>query len=115
MYLRNRSPSKAVKGMTPFESFHGRKPFVGHLRVFGCVCYAHIAKDERKKLDVVARRCVSIGYGTDVKGYWLYDPDQKVFFSRDVKFSESEVGLKKESGVVESCHQGLLVTLESPV
>ena len=70
-------------------------------RVFGCVCYAHIAKDERKKLDVVARRCVFVGYGSEVKGYRLYDPDWKiVFFSRDVRFNESEVGFK-ESGVVE--------------
>ena len=102
VYLRNRSPTKAVKEMTPFESFHGKKPYVGRLRVFGCVCYAHIAKDKRKKLDVVARRSVLIGYGTEVKGYRLYDPDrEKVFFSRDVKFNESEVGLKKESSVVE--------------
>ena len=86
--------------MTPFESFHGKKPYVGHLQVFGCVCNAHIAKDERKKLDMVVRRCVLIGYGTEVKGYRLYDPDREVFFSRDVNFNESEVGLK-ESGVVE--------------
>lgn len=101
VYLRNRSPTKAVKGMTPFEAFHGRKPDVGHLRAFGCVCYAHIAKDERKKLDAVARRCVLVGYGSEVKGYRLYDPDRKkVFFSRDVRFNESEVGFK-ESDVVE--------------
>ena len=75
VYLRNRSPSKAVKGMTPVELFHGKKPYVGHLQVFGCVFYAHIAKDERKKLDMVARWCVLIGYGNEVKGYRLYDPD----------------------------------------
>jgi len=99
VYLRNRSPSKAVKGMTPFESFHGKKPYVGHLRVFGCVCYAHIAKDERKKLDVVARRCVLIGYGTEVKGYRLYDPDrEKAFFNRDVKFNEEKSHDKSPSG-----------------
>ena len=102
VYLRNRSPTKAVERMTPFEAFHGKKPDVGHLRVFGCVCYAHIAKDERKKFDVVARRCVLVGYGSEVKGYRLYDPDRKtVFFSRDVRFNESEVGFKKESCVVE--------------
>ena len=58
VYLRNRSPTKALEGMTQFECFYGKRPNVGHLRVFGCVCYAHIAKDERKKLDVVARRCL---------------------------------------------------------
>ena len=81
--------------MTPFEAFHGKKPDVGHVRSFGCVCYAHIGKDERKKLDVVARRCVLVGYGSEVKGYHLYDPDRKkVFFNRDVRFNESEVGFK---------------------
>ena len=98
VYLRNRSCTKAVEGMTPFEVLYGKKPDVGHLRVFGCVCYAHIAKDERKKLDVVARRCLLIGYGTEVKGYRLYDPDrEKVFFSRDVSFNEVEVGFKESS------------------
>ncbi len=58
--------------------------------------FAHIAKSERKKLDVVARRCVLVGYGTEVKGYRLFDPDRcKVFYSRDVKFNELEFGLKE--------------------
>ena len=34
-YLRNRSPTKAVKGKTPHEAYHGKKPDVGHLRVLG--------------------------------------------------------------------------------
>ena len=67
VYLWNYSPTKAVKSMTPFEAFHGKKPDVGHLRSFGCVCYVHIAKDERKKLDVVARHCVLVGYGSEVR------------------------------------------------
>ncbi len=58
MYLRNRSPTNALKRMTPFEAFYGKKPEVGHPRVFGCVYYALIPRDERKKLDVVSRRCV---------------------------------------------------------
>ena len=86
VYLRNYSLTKAVKSMTPFEAFHGKKPDVGHLRSFECVCYAHIAKDERKKFDVVDRHCVLVCYGSEVKGYWLYDPDRKkVFFSQDVR------------------------------
>ena len=71
VYLRNQSPTKAVEGMTPHEAFHGNKPNVKHLRVFGCIAFVHIAKDERKKLDIVARRFVLVGYGTEMKGYWL--------------------------------------------
>ncbi len=50
VYLRNRSPTKSVKGMTPFEAWTGKKPKVDFLRVFGCIAYAHIPKDERKNL-----------------------------------------------------------------
>ena len=60
VYLWNYSPTKTVKSMTPFVAY-GKKPDVGHLRSFRGVCYAHIAKDERNKLDVVARRCVLVG------------------------------------------------------
>jgi hypothetical protein len=33
--LLNRSPTKSVKGKTPYEAWHGRKPQVAHLRTFG--------------------------------------------------------------------------------
>ena len=58
-YLRNLSPTKAVEGITPFEAFHGRKLDVKHLRAFECVSYAHIVKDERRKLDPVDINAVS--------------------------------------------------------
>ena len=46
VYLRNRSPTIAVQGKTPFEAWAKEKPDVDHLRAFGCLCYVHIAKDE---------------------------------------------------------------------
>ncbi len=51
VYLRNRSPTKSVVGMTPFEAWNGYKPDVAHLRVFGCIVFAHVVKDERSKLE----------------------------------------------------------------
>ena len=105
VYLKNRSPSRAVTKMTPFEAYHGSKPSVKNLRAFGCVCYAHISKDERKKLDPVAKKCVLIGYGTEVKGYRLYDPSRdRILYSRDVKFNESEFGLEKEHDESKPVH-----------
>jgi transposase InsO family protein len=35
VYLLNRSSTKNVKGKTPYEAWHGRKPQVAHLRTFG--------------------------------------------------------------------------------
>jgi hypothetical protein len=90
-YLRNRSPTKAVEDMTPFEAWNGVKPNVDHLRVFGSICYAHIHKSDRKKLDPKARKTILLGYGESVKGYRLYDPEWKrVFYCRDVIFKEME-------------------------
>jgi hypothetical protein len=31
VYILNRSPTKALNGMTPYEAWHGRKPAVSHL------------------------------------------------------------------------------------
>ena len=88
-YLRNRSPTKAVSGMTPIEAWSGVKPNVTHLRVFGSLCFSHIPKDERKKLDFKAQEAIFLGYGLETKGYRLYNlTTQKVFFSRDVIFDE---------------------------
>ena len=99
-YLRNRSPTVAVKGMTPYECLHGEKPEVGHLRVFGCVAYAHIPKDERVKFGSKARKCVFLGYGEAVKAYRLYDMDRgRVIHSRDVIFNEKEVTMQVEPPV----------------
>ena len=37
VFILNRAPTKALKGKTPFETWHGRKPNVSFLRTFGCV------------------------------------------------------------------------------
>ena len=97
VYLRNRSPTTAVEGKTPFEAWTGQKPNVGHLRVFGCAAHAHVAKNELQKLDAKSRKCVLLGYGNERKGYRLYDPRrERVFYSRDVVFDESSRGIVKE-------------------
>ena len=84
-YLRNRSPTNAVQDKTPYESWTGKKPNISHLRVFGCDAYAHVAKDERSKLDLKTRRSIFLGYWEGVKGYRLYDNPQKmIFYSRNV-------------------------------
>ena len=88
-YLRNRSPTKAVKNITPFEAWNETKPDVQHLRVFRSICYAHIDKTERKKLDPKSRKAILLGYGENIKGYRLYDPkEKKILHSRDVLFKE---------------------------
>ena len=49
IYILNRSPTKSLEGITPYEASHGRKPNVGHFRFFGCLAYAHIPDKKKKK------------------------------------------------------------------
>ena len=89
VYLKNRIPS-FLDRQTPFEAWKGKKPDVGHLRVFDCNADVHVSKDERRKLDPKAKKFMFLGYGEETKGYRLYDSERnKVIFSRDVYFHES--------------------------
>ena len=89
VYLKNRTSSKPLQDMTPYEAWHGRKPSVRHLRVFD----AHIPRDERTKFDSKARKCIFLGYGQVTKGYRHYDLiRQKIIYSRDIQFNESLKG-----------------------
>ena len=115
VYLRNRSPTKALGNLTPYEAWSGTKPSVDHLKVFGCAAYAHISKEEQQKLDLKAKKCILLGYGTDVKGYRLYNlQERRVFYSRDVVFDENNCsGLEKEQ-LVEDRVDKLIVEINLP-
>ena len=54
--LRNVTGSRQRGGMTPHELLTGRKPDVRNLRVFGCEAWIHVPKQQRRKLDLKARR-----------------------------------------------------------
>ena len=93
VYLRNRSTTSTVKGMTPHQAWFGQKPGVKHLRVFGCAAYTHIPRDERGKLDSKSKKCSLLGYGNVRKGYRVFDhATQKVLYSRNVVFNEDDTG-----------------------
>ncbi|MCI45169.1 hypothetical protein A2U01_0066408, partial [Trifolium medium] len=76
-YIMNRSPTVSVKNMTPEESWSGIKPSVAHFRVFGCIAYAHVPDNHRKKLDNKSIKCVHLGISDESKAYKLYNPVEK--------------------------------------
>ena len=89
VYLRNRSPTAALQDVTPYELWHGEKPNVSNLRVFGCVCFVNIPK--AKKLERQSFKGVFVGYPEGTKGYKIYNVASKSFVrSRDVEFYEHE-------------------------
>src|SRR5438046_2764774 len=90
-YLSNRLPSRALDGKTPFEAWFGYKPDVTHLRRWGCVAYAHIPEQLRKKLDVKAHRGIFVGYDNPNGTYQIFDPStNKIISTKDWIISENE-------------------------
>ncbi|GFU18055.1 retrovirus-related Pol polyprotein from transposon TNT 1-94 [Trichonephila clavipes] len=65
---------------TPFENISGRKPSVLHLKPFGCLAYAGVPKQIRKKFDMRAKMGIMMGYAQRTKGYriWLIDENKLV-------------------------------------
>jgi hypothetical protein len=62
-YLYNRTPRRYGDLIaTPEEMWTGRKLDLSHLRVFGCVTYAQLAKEQRGKLDNTSITGIFVGY-----------------------------------------------------
>jgi hypothetical protein len=91
VYLLNRAPTKSVAGKTPFEAWHGRRPDVEHLRVFGCIAYVRVTRPHLKKLEDRGVAMVFISYEPGAKAWRFFDPvAQRVHVSRDAVFQENE-------------------------
>ena len=65
---------------------------MSHFKNFGCVAFAHVPAEMRRKLDDISERCIFVGYSEESRAYKLYNPiTQKYVISRDVQFKEDEV------------------------
>ncbi|RZB58177.1 putative magnesium transporter NIPA9 isoform A [Glycine soja] len=75
--------------MTPKEAWSGRKPYVNHFKKFGCIAFAHVPDQKRKKPDDKAKKYVFIGVSETSKAYKLFNPStKKIVISKDVVFDE---------------------------
>ena len=93
VFLQNRTLSRAHPGATPYETCHGAKPRVEHLRIFGSAAYTHIPKHFRKKFDSKSKKLILVGYQEDSTNYRLLDQKaRKISVSKDVVFDEDDLG-----------------------
>ncbi|BBG97367.1 ABC-2 type transporter family protein [Prunus dulcis] len=96
VHLINRMPSGVLTFKTPLQVLAQHRPLPSVLvltpRIFGCVAFVHLHKNQRSKLDPCALRCVFVGYATHQKGYRCYHPPtQRTYVTLDVTFLESEL------------------------
>jgi hypothetical protein len=54
------------------EAWTSKKPFLKHLKVFGCDAYIHVPKENRSNMDKKDEKCIFIGYKYGIKGYTLW-------------------------------------------
>ena len=88
-YAKNRSPSSHHPSQTPWELFHGSKPDVSSMRVFGAKAYVHVPKQLKQKLDAVSQTGIFVGYEPHSKAYRVLLDTGKISISRDVIFDET--------------------------
>lgn len=53
----NRSPTFALRDVTPEEAWSGSKVTVDLFKIFGCIAYVHVPEAKRKKLDDRDEKC----------------------------------------------------------
>src|SRR3954471_14141677 len=95
-HILNRAPSKSVK-TTPFEEWHGTKPKLSHLKIWGCEAY--VRKLQPDKLESKADKCIFVGYPKETCGYTFYNKsDSKTFVAKTGHFLEKEFLAKELSG-----------------
>ena len=100
-YLTKFYPTSALRLTTPFEAWHGEKPDISHLRIFGCMCYMKV--DDGKKYPSRATAGLFMGYPDKSKGYrvlWL--DTMTIDESRNVVFDETKLGPKDRNLMKQS-------------
>ena len=91
-YLINRMSSKVLNFITPLQVLAIFVPLPSVLvlpsRVFGCVAFVHLHKNQRTKFDPCVLCCVFMGYGLHQKWYRCYHPhSRRMYTTMDFTFS----------------------------
>ncbi|KAD6453354.1 hypothetical protein E3N88_08059 [Mikania micrantha] len=88
-YVQNRILVVKTHGMTPYEIWHKRKPFIGFLKPFGCQCTILNTKDHLAKFAEKSAEGYFVGYSSHAKAYRVYIKASRIIEeSANVQFNE---------------------------
>jgi hypothetical protein len=89
VHTRNRTPTSALDGQTPYFHWKGKKPDISYFRVFGSLAYVLIRAGKRKALQPHSKKCIFVGYPEGVKAWRFWDPvDKRFIISSHAVFDE---------------------------
>src|SRR5436190_5239302 len=88
VWLKNRSPTRALNGTTPHEAMGLGKPNLSDLHEWGCTVWVKI---DAGKLEAKAAEGRFVGYDAERKGYRVYWAEKrKITVERNVRFTPDE-------------------------
>ena len=88
-YVHNRTPMRALGGLTPYEVLYKTKPNISDLWAFSAPCAIVLPVVKLRKLDDRMNMCFFLGYKYSSGGYRVWRPEIKmVVKARDVVFFE---------------------------
>lgn len=89
VYILNRSATRALDGITPYEAWHGASPAVHYFCTFGYIAHVKFTWPGLKKQDDMSLKTIFVGYEAGSKACRCYDPiGRRVIISRDVVLDE---------------------------
>ncbi|KAL1939017.1 hypothetical protein VTO73DRAFT_10277 [Trametes versicolor] len=93
VYTKNRNPTAALGGRTPYQVRFGHAPNISFLHRFGCRAFVYNDHPSRKKLDPRVHEGIFVGYSDTQKAYRVYFPStRKLVTSIHVKFNDDVDG-----------------------
>ena len=97
--LQNRTPARALKGKTPYEMRHKKKPNLNGIQEFRAAAYVKDLK--AGKLDARAKMGRFVGYNSESKGYRIYWPGKRsITIERNVVFNQDDVQNSDETTII---------------
>lgn len=88
-YIRNRVPLQRLDWKTPYELWHGQRPSVANLRIWGSKGEVFVEESKRDKFDRKTETGSLVGYGHSKSYYMWLSGTMTIKLSRDVSFSET--------------------------
>lgn len=99
--LRNRLPVQGLGSLTPYEIFHGRRPRVDQLRVWGSFCWKLIPVRNKIPGQMIRKRLIYVGESPHRIGFKCFNPNTSKF-TTEFELIFDEEGLHKRPQLLDN-------------